>query len=97
MAISRPLINILVLIIYIGIFVPLILPHLLNMLIDFVSNSDMFNIQYCSTRVLQNEDGTYTQIVECTQEDLRPFIIFIFQLTVYFIIPLVIVFRAFRR
>jgi hypothetical protein len=97
MAITRPLINILVLIIYIGIFVPLILPHLLNMFIDFISNSDMFNIQYCSTRVLQSENGNYTQIVECTQEDLRPFVIFIFQMVVYFIIPLVIVFRVFRR
>jgi hypothetical protein len=97
MAITRPLINILVLVIYIGIFVPLILPHLLNMFIDFISNSDMFNIQYCSTRVLQSESGNYTQIVECTQEDLRPFVIFIFQMVVYFIIPLVIVFRVFRR
>jgi hypothetical protein len=97
MAITRPLINILVLIIYIGIFVPLILPHLLNMFIDFISNSDMFNIQYCSTRVLQSENETYTQIVECTQEDLRPFVIFIFQMVVYFIIPLVIVFRVFRK
>jgi len=96
-AITRPLVNIIVLLIYIAIFVPLILPHLLNMFIDFVNSSNMFNIQYCSTRVLQSEDGTYTQIVECTQEDLRPFVIFVFQLVVYFLIPLVIVFRAFRR
>jgi hypothetical protein len=98
MAITRPLVNIIVLLIYIAIFIPLILPHLLNMFIDFVNNSDMFNIQYCSTRVLQSENETsYIQLVECTQEDLRPFIIFIFQLVVYFLIPLVIVFRAFRR
>jgi hypothetical protein len=97
MAITRPLINILVLIIYIGIFIPLILPHLLNMFVDFVNSSEFFNIQYCSTRILQSENGTYTQITECTQEDLRPLVIFIFQMVVYFIIPLVIVFRVFRR
>jgi hypothetical protein len=96
MAITRPLVNIIVLLIYIAIFVPLILPHLIAMFVDFVNNSDMFNIQYCSTRIVQNETS-YTQLVECTQQDLRPFVIFIFQLVVYFIIPLVIVFRTFRR
>jgi hypothetical protein len=96
MAITRPLVNILILILYIAVFVPLILPHLISMFVDFVSNSDMFVVEFCATRVIQN--GTeLTQVVECTQQDMRPFIIFIFQMIVYFVIPLVIIYRSFRR
>jgi hypothetical protein len=97
MAVSRTIISILILILYIAVFIPLILPHIMSMFIDFINNSaDMFNIQYCTSRVVY-ENNTYNQVVECTQQDLRPFIIFIFQLIVYFAIPLVIVFRAFKK
>jgi hypothetical protein len=97
MAISRPLLSLIVLVIYIAIFIPIVLPHLMSMFIDFVNNSNMFNIEYCATRIVKNETGDYTQIVECTQQDLSPLVIFLFQLIVYFGIPLVIIWRAFSR
>jgi hypothetical protein len=97
MAISRPLLSLIVLVIYIAIFIPIVLPHLMSMFIDFVNNSNMFNIEYCATRIVKNETGDYTQIVECTQQDLSPLVIFLFQLVVYFGIPLIIIWRAFSR
>jgi hypothetical protein len=97
MAISRPLLSLIVLVIYIAIFIPLVLPVLLSMFIDFVNNSELFNIEYCATRIVKNETGDYTQIVECTQQDLSPLVIFLFQLVVYFGIPLIILWRAFSR
>jgi hypothetical protein len=97
MAISRPLLSLIVLVIYIAIFIPIVLPHLMSMFIDFVNNSNMFNIEYCATRVIRDESGNYTQILECTQEDLSPLVIFLFQLVVYFGIPLIIIWRAFSR
>jgi hypothetical protein len=97
MALSRPILSLIILVLYIGIFIPLVLPVLLSMFIDFVNNSNMFNIEYCATRIVKNETGDYTQIVECTQEDLSPLVIFLFQLVVYFGIPLIIIWRAFSR
>jgi hypothetical protein len=97
MALSRPILSLIILVLYIGIFIPLVLPVLLSMFIDFVNNSNMFNIEYCATRIVKNETGDYTQIVECTQQDLSPLVIFLFQLVVYFGIPLIIIWRAFSR
>jgi hypothetical protein len=95
--VSNFIVSILVLILYIAVFIPLILPSLTQMFIDWVNNSrDMFVQQYCVQRqVLVN--NTYNTVVECTQFDFRPLIIFLYQLAVYFALPLLLIFSIRRR
>jgi hypothetical protein len=95
--VSHFIVSILLLILYIAVFIPLILPQLTQMFIDWVNNSrDMFVQQYCVQRqVLVN--NTYNTITECTQFDFRPLIIFMYQLAVYFALPLLLIFSIRRR
>jgi hypothetical protein len=95
--VSNFIIALITLILYIAVFIPLILPAINKMFIDWVNNSrDMFIQQYCVQRqVLVND--TFNTIVECTQFDFRPTIVFLYQLAVYFVLPLTLVLTAVRR
>jgi len=95
--VSNFIVALLVLVLYIAVFIPLILPHLTRMFIDWVNNSaDMFIQQYCTQRqVLVN--NTFHTITECTQFDFRPVIVFLYQLAVYFALPLLLIFSLRRR
>jgi 4-amino-4-deoxy-L-arabinose transferase-like glycosyltransferase len=97
--VSNVIVGLIMLILYIALFIPLILPHLNLMFIDWVNNSgDMFIQQYCTQRqVLNTTSNSFDTIVECTQYDFRPMIVFIYQLLVYFAIPLLLIFQLFRR
>jgi hypothetical protein len=97
MRVSNFIVSIIALIIYIALFIPLILPSINRMFMDWVNNSgDMFIQQYCTQRqVLVN--NTYNTVTECTQFDFRPLIVFLFQLCVYFAIPLLLIFSIFSK
>ena len=113
MRVSNLLVSIFALIIYIAIFIPLILPALNSMFIDWVNNSgDMFIQNYCvmrqqfnttpvETMIDNTTTTTYTTTIisqaECTRYDFRPIVVFLFQLAVYFAIPLLLLFNIFRR
>jgi hypothetical protein len=95
--VSNFILALIALILYVALFIPLILPTLNRMFIDWVNNSaDMFVQQYCVQRqVLVN--NTYNTITECTQFDFRPLVVFLYQLTVYFALPLMLVLGVARR
>ena len=99
MRISNFIIGLIVLILYIAVFIPLILPSLTTMFIDWVNNSgDMFKQNYCVQRqVLNTTSNTFDTIVECTQYDFRPLIVFLFQLSIYFILPILLILGLKRR
>jgi hypothetical protein len=95
--VSNFIVSLITLILYIAVFIPLILPHLTNMFMDWVNNSGtMFIQQYCTQRqILVN--NTYNTVTECTQFDFRPLIVFLYQLTVYFALPLFLVLGVAKR
>jgi hypothetical protein len=95
--VSNFILSLIALILYIAVFIPLILPAITAMFIDWVNNSaDMFKQQYCVQRqVLVN--NTYHTVVECTQFDFRPLVVFLYQLAVYFALPLLLIFSMFKR
>jgi hypothetical protein len=97
--VSNFIVSLIALILYIAVFIPLILPAINRMFIDWVNNSgDMFIQQYCVQRqVLNTTSNTYDTIVECTQYDFRPLVVFLFQLSVYFAVPLLLIFSIFKR
>jgi len=97
MRVTNFIVALILIIFYIALFIPLILPHLNQMFIDWINNSgNMFIQQYCTQRqVLVN--NTYNTITECSQFDFRPLIVFLYQLTVYFVLPLVLILTAVRR
>jgi hypothetical protein len=97
--VSNFIVSLITLILYIAVFIPLILPHLNAMFLDWVNNSrEMFIQQYCVQRqVLNTTSNTYDTIVECTQFDFRPLIVFLYQLAVYFVLPLLLIFSIRRR
>jgi hypothetical protein len=99
MRVSNLIVSILALIIYIAVFIPLILPALNSIFIDWVNNSgDMFKQQYCVQRqILNTTSNTFDTVVECTQYDFRPIVVFLYQLCVYFAIPLLLLFSIFKR
>ena len=99
MRVSNLIVSILALILYIAIFIPLILPQLNSMFLDWVNNSgSMFYQQYCVQRqVLNTTSNQFDTIVECTTYDFRPLVVFIYQLCVYFAIPLLLIFQIFKR
>jgi hypothetical protein len=90
------IVGLIMLVFYVAVFIPFILPPILSMFIDWVNNSgDMLIQQYCTQRqVLVN--NTYTTVTECTQFDFRPLIVFLFQLTVYLVAPVYLIYRAVR-
>jgi hypothetical protein len=97
MRVSNFIVSLITLILYIAVFIPLILPHLNAMFLDWINNSgSMFIQQYCTQRqVLVN--NTYNTVTECTQFDFRPLIVFLYQLTVYFALPLLLILSVARR
>jgi hypothetical protein len=99
MRVSHYVMGLLVLILYIGVFIPLILPHLNVLFIDWVNNSgDMFKQQYCVQRqILNTTSNSFDTVVECTQYDFRPIVVFLYQLAVYFILPLMLIFSLVKR
>jgi hypothetical protein len=97
--VSNVIVGIIMLILYIALFIPLILPYLTQMFIDWINNSaDMFIQQYCVQRqILNTTSNSFDTVVECTTYDFRPLVVFLFQLCVYFAIPLLLLFSIFRR
>jgi len=91
------IVALLLIIFYIALFIPLILPYMNKMFIDWVNNSqNMFVQSYCVQRqVLVN--NTFVTTTECTQYDFRPLIVFLYQLTVYFALPLTLILTVIRR
>jgi len=124
--------GIVVLILYLAVFIPVILPSIVTLFIDWISNSgEMFVQEYCvirqhltTTPVTHTYTTTYTTTLpppiekptvttrvetvtatmttivtqpECTQYDFRPLLIFLFQLAIYFGIPIILLFGTFRK
>lgn len=96
---SSIVVGILLLILYVAVFIPLILPHLVQMFMDWVNNSgSMFIQEYCVLRQVYNSStNTFDTIRECTQYDFRPLIVFLFQIAVYFGIPIILIYKVFKR
>ena len=99
MRVSNFIVGLITLILYIAVFIPLILPALNTMFIDWVNNSrEMFIQQYCVQRqILNTTSNSFDTVVECTQYDFRPLIVFLYQLAVYFILPLMLIFSLVKR
>jgi hypothetical protein len=97
--VSNFIVSLLLIILYIALFIPLILPFLTQMFIDWVNNGgDMFIQSYCVQRqVLNTTSNQFDTIVECTTYDFRPLVIFLYQLTVYFALPLLLILGVARR
>jgi hypothetical protein len=97
--VSNFILALIALILYIAVFIPLIIPSLTNMFMDWVNNSgDMFKQQYCVQRqILNTTSNSFDTVVECTTYDFRPLVVFLFQLCVYFAIPLLLIFSIFKR
>lgn len=91
--------GILMLIFYIGVFIPFILPPLLTMFNDWLNSSgDMFVREYCITRQVLNQSTNRVDVLtECSRFDFRPIIVFLFEFTVYFVVPISLVLYAFTR
>lgn len=91
--------GILMLIFYIAVFIPFILPVLLTMFADWVNNSgNMFVQSFCVARqVLNQSTGRIDLVTECSTFDFRPLVIFLFDFTVYFVVPVALVLYSFLR
>ena len=91
--------GILALVFYIAVFIPFILPQLIVMFNDWLVNSgDMFTQRLCVTRQLLNQStGQVDLVTECTTYDFRPIVIFLFQFTVYFAVPVALVLYSLTR
>jgi hypothetical protein len=89
-------VGVIMLIFYVAVFIPFILPVLSKMFVDWINNSGDFLVQqYCFQRqVLNTTSGKYDTITECTTYDFRPLIVFLFNLSVYFIAPIILIYRA---
>jgi hypothetical protein len=97
---SGLILGLIVMIFYIAVFIPFILPHLIQMFNDWVNNSgNMFIQNVCIQRQILNQTSNQVSVIsECNQQDFRPLIIFLFQLTVYFIIPTgLILYAVFKK
>jgi len=100
MRFSGIILGLIVLIFYIAVFIPFVLPTLVTMFNDWVNNSgDMFKRDFCVVRhVINTTSGQYDTITECSQFDFRPLIVFLFQLTVYFVVPVgLILYSVFKK
>jgi len=91
--------GILLLIFYIAVFIPFILPQLITMFNDWITNSgNMFVQQLCVTRQVLNQTTNQIDLItECTTYDFRPIVIFLFQFTVYFVIPVALIIYSFVK
>lgn len=91
--------GILMLIFYIAVFIPFILPHLIVMFNDWINNSgDMFVQRLCATRqVLNQSTNRIDLITECVTYDFRPIVVFLFEFTVYFVVPIALILYSFTR
>lgn len=97
MAIRRSVVNIVLLILYIAVGIPIISSFLMPMVIDFIMSGGPFlTPQWCST-IYRYQEGNLTRYVECTSFDLRPVILFIVQIGVYVVVPISLVFGMVRR
>jgi len=97
---SGIILGLIVMIFYIAVFIPFILPSLFTMFNDWVNNSgNMFIQDVCIQRQLLNTTTNQVDILtECSQHDFRPLIIFLFQLVVYFVIPTsLIIYAVFKK
>jgi len=99
MRFSGILLGLVILIFYIAVFIPFILPNLIAMFNDWVNNSgDMFVQNVCIQRQILNQTSNRVEtITDCVQNDFRPLIIFLFQLTIYFIVPVALIIYATLR
>jgi hypothetical protein len=90
------IIGVVMLVFYIAVFIPFILPPISKMFVDWINNSGNFLVQqYCYQRqVLNTTSGQYDTLTECINYDFRPLIVFLFNLTVYFIAPVYLIYRA---
>jgi len=93
MKFSGIILGLIIMIFYIAVFIPFILPQLVMMFNDWVNNSgNMFIQNVCIQRQILNQTSNRVEtITDCMQNDFRPLIIFLFQLTVYFVIPVALI------
>jgi hypothetical protein len=138
MRFSGIILGVVLLVFYIAVFIPFILPNLMTIFNDWINNSgDMFNQRLCVVRefitsapttvtstittttevpvvsdtstvstttmttTTTTEIPTTTSVLttqpECTQQDFRPLVVFLFQLVVYFIVPVSLIIYSFIR
>jgi len=134
MRFSGIILGVVLLVFYIAVFIPFILPQIMTMFNDWINNSgDMFNQKMCvvreyitnvpttttttetitttttdslnntstttytTTREIATTTNVLTTQPECTQQDFRPLIVFLFQLVVYFIIPVGLIIYSFIK
>jgi len=93
------IVSLLLVVLYIALFIPLILPALNRIFLDWVNSSeDMFVQNFCVERqVLNTTTNKFDTIVECTRYDFRPLVVFLYQLVVYFALPLTLILMTVRR
>jgi len=96
--ISNVIIGLLLLIVYIMVFIPFILPTLNSMLLDWINNNpQMFSPSWCSTHYVYNAtSNTFYNYTDCRTMDLRPAFLFIWQFAMYFAIPVSLVLIALK-
>lgn len=93
MVIKTSVYKIVFLVIYIAVGIPLITTFLLPMAIDFVNYyGDVLKIEYAVNRYVYNStSGQFEYIPEVLVLDLRGLVVWLIQITVYIIIPLLMI------
>jgi len=88
--IKRVALGIIALVLYVLVAIPIIVNILMPITIDWINNSaDLLVINQSSVRYVFNDTTkTFDAVTTYSILDLRPALIFIIQLTVYFMIPL---------
>lgn len=86
-------IGLLLVILYVFIFIPYVIPALNSMFIDWINgNANMFTQNYCTIHYVFNQTtNTFSNYTDCHVMDLRPTFLFIWQFTLYFAIPVVLI------
>jgi hypothetical protein len=96
--ISGVIVGLLLLIVYIMIFIPFILPTINSLFMDWVnSNPSMFTHEWCTIHyVLNQSTNTFYNYTDCSAMDLRPTLIFVWQMIMYFILPITLALISFK-
>jgi len=88
--IGNVIIGLLLLIVYIMVFIPFILPQLNSMFLDWINaKPEMFSPSWCATHYVYNATtNQFYNYTDCSAMDLRPAVIFVWQFIIYFAIPI---------
>lgn len=94
---KKVFISFIFLVLYVTLITPIINTVLMPMFIDWINNSDLMVYNQSTVRYVFNEtSGEYEPIETIKTYDLRPLLIFVMELAVYFAIPILVLWSVFH-